>query len=171
MCQLPGKVRPVPVVLVAGLLLLPPSPQHGLVLQVSLLHFFTWACIQNKEMLERVESMSRLFLTVFINTVLEDWGQIQWLVASWLLLYSFPGFSVHSLVSISIKSWLFLKNLRKSIPFREYRNVPMEWVDSLWVDLQKGRLGSYYGDFSPYYFEYRLWSLGDYGGKCVVSIQ
>jgi hypothetical protein len=27
-------------------------------------------------MRERVDSMSRLFLTVFINRVLEDWGQI-----------------------------------------------------------------------------------------------
>jgi hypothetical protein len=61
-CQLPGKVRPVPVVLAAGLLLLPPSPQHGLVLQVSLLQLFTWACIQSKEMRERVDLMeSTLF--------------------------------------------------------------------------------------------------------------
>jgi hypothetical protein len=33
-------------------------------------------CIQNKKMQERVDSMSRLFLTVLINTVLEDWGQV-----------------------------------------------------------------------------------------------
>jgi hypothetical protein len=37
---------------------------------------FTRACIQNKDMGERVDSMSRLFLTEFINTVLKDWGQI-----------------------------------------------------------------------------------------------
>ncbi len=27
---------------------------------------------------------------------------------------------------------------------------------TLWVDSQKGRLGSYYRDFSPNYFEYKL---------------
>jgi hypothetical protein len=34
------------------------------------------ACIQNKEMGKRVHSMSGLFLSVFINTVLEYGGQI-----------------------------------------------------------------------------------------------
>ncbi len=35
---------------------------------------YSRACIQNKEMQERVGSMGPLFLTVFINTVLEDFG-------------------------------------------------------------------------------------------------
>ncbi len=40
----------------------------------------TWVCIKNKEMQERVDPISRLFLTVFINTVLEDWGRcMHWL--------------------------------------------------------------------------------------------
>jgi hypothetical protein len=44
-------------------------------------------------MRKRVDSMIRLFLTIFLNTVLEAWGQIHWLFASWLLLY--PNFYVH----------------------------------------------------------------------------
>jgi hypothetical protein len=38
-------------------------------------------------MQERVDSISQLFLTVFLKTVLEHWGQIHWLFASQLLLY------------------------------------------------------------------------------------
>ncbi len=65
--------------------------------------------------------MSRLFLIVFINTVLEDRGQIQ------LLLYPFPGCFVHFVqnirnllffeVTIFIKSWLQKKNTRRPVPF------------------------------------------------------
>ncbi len=72
-------------------------------------------------------------------------------------LYPFFGFSVHSLVLksrvyypslfvviISIKSQLFSKIYGNPSLFHEYRTVSIE----LWVDSQKGQLGSYYVDFS-----------------------
>jgi hypothetical protein len=44
--------------------------------------------------------------------------------------------------------------IRENPPlFHEYRTVSKEGVDS-----QNSRLARYYGDFSPNYFEYRLWS-------------
>ncbi len=126
-------------------------------------------------MRERVYSMSWLFLTMFINIVLKDWGQIHWLFASRLLLYPFPGECVYLnekgrvkcmkrvkgfwstlllfLVTNSIKSRLFLKNPSR---LHEYRTVFKD-KSTLSVDSQKGQVGSYCEEIFPNYFEYKLW--------------
>jgi hypothetical protein len=67
------------------------------------------------------------FLTVFINTVLEGWGRYTDLLRVDYFCIHFPDF-LHTylckrVVTISIKSWFFLRNPRKSIPFYEYRTV------------------------------------------------
>ncbi len=111
-------------------------------------------------------SMSRFFLTESINTVLEDLGQINWLFASWLLLYPFLGFSVHSLVQTSriypplFCSYYFHNESTIIYKFLEIRPffmnaaVSMKWVNIF--DLDDLVFNSYYQDFSPNYFEYRL---------------
>ncbi len=112
---------------------------------------------------------SRLFLTVFIKK--QDRGQIHWLFGVNSSCFTI-GFSVHYLVQKSRvypplfrcnyfhkKSRLFMENPQKPLPF--FMNTALyPWNESaLWVDLQKGRLGRLQrGDFSPNYFEYRLWA-------------
>ncbi len=85
----------------------------------------TRACIQNKEMRERVDSMRRTLFNSIHEHSLGGLGQIHWLFASRLFLYSFLGFSVHTkrlestllffVVTISIKNRLFLKNPLKPV--------------------------------------------------------
>ncbi len=103
-----------------------------------------------------------LFLTLFINTVLDNWGHIHKLFASWLLLIHFPNifFYTHLCIRVGstllfscMKSQLFLKSMEIR-PF--YRNIALyPWNEStLWIDSHTGV--GYYGDFSPNYFEYKL---------------
>ncbi len=90
----------------------------------------TRACIQNKEMQERVDLLRRLFLPVFINTVWRIGGRYNIQYRNFLRVNSFyihfPDFlythvyirvGLPSFFRISIKSRPHLKNPRKPVSF------------------------------------------------------
>jgi hypothetical protein len=115
-------------------------------------------------MWEGVDSMSQLFLTVLIKTVLEDWGQIHLLFASRLLLYQFPGFSVHSIEQKTRAYPPFFRNWsHKELALFEKsaETLPFFMNTALYPgnELTRKKVDSVVTTviFFPNYFEYRLW--------------
>jgi hypothetical protein len=129
-------------------------------------------CIQNKEMQERVDWVSRLFpaflcfeYRFFNRNHKHSFGGLRSDILTLFLYISriFCTLTCAStlllfIVTISTKSQIFWKIRGNPSLFHKYLTVSMEWVDSstLWVTSQKDRIRCYYGDFSPNYFEYRL---------------
>jgi hypothetical protein len=88
---------------------------------------------------------SRINESTLFNRIHKDWGQIHWLVASRLLFYPFPGFSVHSFLQKSNnyfhKELILFEKSAEIHPFSRIPHCTHGMSGFFEYTRKKGRLG------------------------------